>query len=108
VRRLDPAAVGIRIQPSRAIERGVEPGGIDVEGDLVGILGRPSARLEEGQDHRAGPDRVVRAGERLGVEQLEVERAQMGRVGRAEGDVVDPVDRHGESVGRCCARVSHR
>jgi hypothetical protein len=42
----------------------------------------------------ADPERIVRAVEHLGVEQLAVERLEPGRIGRAKGDVVDTEDAH--------------
>src|SRR5215210_124923 len=113
IRNLDPAAVRVAhieaLRPRRvgdglahdgvhgscALERLVEAHGVDVERDLVRVLGeRVRLRLEEDEQRRARAQRLVRAVQRLGAQELGVERAQARRIGRAERDVVDAEDAH--------------
>jgi hypothetical protein len=121
VDELDPAAVRVadeealrlrrvvhrlarqHAHPARPLEHVVEAGRVDVECELVGVARRPGARgAEEDEQDRPDAERVVRAVERLGAEELLVEGLQPGGIRAAEGDVVDPEDGDQTPLPRSC------
>jgi hypothetical protein len=113
VRELEAAAIGIsQVKTSRrsrvldrapylaaelagTVEDVLEAGGIDVEGDLVGV-GRRARRLgaEEDDDGLPEPERQVATFELLGAGELAVEAAQSFGVRCSEGEMVDAEHSH--------------